>query len=430
MRNTIGIRREDKNDWERRAPIIPDHLRPLTQAAAARFVIQPSDRRIFSELEYQAGGASIHEELQDCDIILGVKEIPAAKILADKVYLLFSHTIKAQPHNLAMLRQFMRQRCTLIDYECITDAQGKRLVFFGRYAGWAGMLETLRGLGWRWQLQGYATPLLDLGPAFEFHSIDQARERLQRIGEIITLQQEPFTLAPVIVGFSGYGQVSSAAQELFDLLPCQEINPEQVTTARPYPGFYKTVFREEDLVKPRDSQSVFSLSEYYAQPDLYRSQFDSYLPHLTVLVNAIYWDDRYPRLVSKKALADLARTRRLRLQMIGDISCDIHGAIECTEHFTTPEDPFFTYEPLTDTWQPGVSTNGVTILAVDNLPAELPRDASIGFSGMLSPWLSALAKVDFQTPLDRCGLPAELRRAVILYQGELTPPFKYLADYL
>jgi len=431
MITTLGIRREDKNEWERRVSIIPEHAGRLMQTAGLRIMVQPSALRVFQDHEYAQVGGVIKEELDDCEVILNVKEVPPEKILADKVYLLFSHTIKGQPHNLAMLRRFMEQRCTLIDYECITDDQGKRLVFFGRYAGLAGMLETLRGLGLRWRLQGQSTPLLELKPAYEYDSLESAESAVHSIGERISSHGGgPFRTAPVLFGFSGYGQVSRGAQEIFDLLPVRTLAPQELDAAVPYAGFYKTVFTEEDMVEPCRPGAVFSLNEYYQRPKNYCSRFQSYLPFLTVLVNGIYWDKRYPRLVSKKGLRELAQQGPLRLQIIGDISCDIHGSIECTERITTPENPFLTWQPLTGAWHIGLSTDGVSILAVDHLPAELPRAASIGFSQALWPLLSGLATVDLHAPLAQCGLPEPLQRATILHNGVLTSGFQYLQKHL
>jgi len=431
MITSLGIRREDKNAWECRVPVIPEHAARLMQTAGLRIVVQPSSLRVFQDHEYAQLGAVIQEELDDCEVILNVKEVPPAKILADKAYLLFSHTIKGQPHNMPMLRRFMEQRCTLIDYECITDGQGKRLVFFGRYAGLAGMLETLRGLALRWRMQGLSTPLAELKPAYEYDSLETAQSEVRSIGERIAGHGGgPFRTSPVIVGFSGYGQVSRGAQEIFDLLPVRTLAPQELADAVPYAGFYKTVFTEENMVEPRTPGAFFSLTDYYQQPKNYVSRFQSYLPFLTALINGIYWDQRYPRLVSKKGLRELAQQGPLRLQIIGDISCDIHGSIECTETITTPENPFLTWQPLTGTWHTGLAPDGVSILAVDHLPAELPRAASTGFSQALWPLLSGLGRVDFHAPLAQCGLPEALQRATILHNGVLTHGFRYLQKHL
>ncbi len=431
MITSLGIRREDKNEWESRVPIIPEHAARLMQTAGLRIVVQPSPLRVFQDHEYAQLGGVIKEELDDCEVILNVKEVPPAKILADKAYLLFSHTIKGQPHNMPMLRRFMEQRCTLIDYECITDGQGKRLVFFGRYAGLAGMLETLRGLGLRWRMQGQSTCLLQLKPAYEYDSLESAQSEVRSIGEHIAGHGGgPFRTSPVIVGFSGYGQVSRGAQEIFDLLPVRTLAPQELAAAVPYAGFYKTVFTEEDMVEPGTPGALFSLTDYYQQPKNYVSRFQSYLPFLTALINGIYWDKRYPRLVSKKGLRELAQQGPLRLQIIGDISCDIHGSIECTETITTPENPFLSWQPLTGTWHTGLSPDGVSILAVDHLPAELPRAASMGFSQALWPLLAGLGRVNFHAPLAQCGLSEALQRATILHNGVLTPGFRYLQKHL
>jgi alpha-aminoadipic semialdehyde synthase len=163
------------------------------------------------------------------------------------------------------------------------------------------------------------------------------------------------------------------------------------------------------MVEPRTPGAFFSLTDYYQQPKNYVSRFQSYLPFLTALINGIYWDQRYPRLVSKKGLRELAQQGPLRLQIIGDISCDIHGSIECTETITTPENPFLTWQPLTGTWHTGLAPDGVSILAVDHLPAELPRAASTGFSQALCRCGRAWEEWIFTRPLAQCGLPEALQ---------------------
>jgi alpha-aminoadipic semialdehyde synthase len=196
---------------------------------------------------------------------------------------------------------------------------------------------------------------------------------------------------------------------------------------------YKVVFKEAHLVEPLLPEQPFDLQDYYDSPEKYRSVFHTYLPHLNILVNCIYWEEKYPRLVTKADLRQLyggEGTERPRLQVIGDISCDVEGAVEATVKCTEPGDPVFVYDPFTGETPAGVAGRGPVILAVDILPSELPRDASEYFSGVLMDYIPAVAQADYTVPFDELALPPEIKRAVIVYQGELTPDYRYLAQYL
>jgi alpha-aminoadipic semialdehyde synthase len=216
----------------------------------------------------------------------------------------------------------------------------------------------------------------------------------------------------------------------------REIEPDDVapvarSSARAGDALYKVVLKEEHTVEPRSQGDVFDLQDYYQHPERYRSSFRRYLPHLTMLVNCVYWEAKYPRLVTKADLRQLyGGAEPPRLRVIGDISCDIEGAIEATVKSTEPGDPVFVYDPLDDSATDGVEGRGPVVMAVDILPAELPREASIDFSGVLVAYVPALARADYSVPFERLDLPPEIKRAVIAYQGELTPSYRYIADYL
>jgi saccharopine dehydrogenase (NAD+, L-lysine forming) len=195
-------------------------------------------------------------------------------------------------------------------------------------------------------------------------------------------------------------------------------------------AIYKVVFKEEDTVEPVEEGHPFNLQEFFQQPERYRSKFETYLPHLSVLVNCIYWDTPYPRLLTKEAARMLYSETQPRLRVIGDISCDIEGGIELTIQATSLDDPAFVWDPTTDTALEGVAGHGPTIMAVDNLPCELPVEASTVFGDALLPFLPALAEADFNLDFESCPLPPELKRATIVYRGKLTPEYTYLQKFL
>lgn len=434
MQRCIGVRREDKSSWERRTPITPAVAQAMAEQHGILVLVQPSPQRAFNTAEFEAAGAQVQEDLSACPVVLGIKEIPKSAFLAGQAYVFFAHVIKGQPFNMPMLQRMLDLSCTLIDYEKVTDDAGRRLIFFGWHAGVAGMLETLWALGQRLAWQGIPNPFTALRRAYDYHDIAEAKAAVQQIGEAIRRDGLPAALAPLTIGVAGYGNVARGVWEILDLLPVQRIEPGELrgldTLRYSTNVIYATTFREEHMATPLASGASFDLQNYYATPQAYRADFEQYLPDLTVLVNAIYWDPRYPRLVTKEYLRQAWAAGRPRLRVIGDISCDIDGAIECTVKATEPGDPNFVYNPLTGEIADGVAGEGVVVMAVDILPSELPRDASDYFSQVLLPYAPALAAADYTAPFDDLALPPEIKRAVIAHRGQLTPGFQYLQQHL
>jgi alanine dehydrogenase len=432
---TIGIRREDINRWERRAPLTPREVEHLCRHEDLSFVVQPSPHRVFKAEEYTRAGATVTEDLNAADIIFAVKEIPVERLLADKVYIFFPHVIKGQPANMPMLRRMMELGCSLIDYERVVDVKGRRLLFFGRYAGLAGMIDAAWALAQRLKIEGIDTPLAGLKPAYQYDSLAEAQGDGQDVGERIKREGVGAALAPLVVGITGYGNVSQGAQEALAVMPVEELAAEELAEFFERGEWsdrtlYKVVFREEHIVEPVAPGDRFDLQEYYDHPELYRSIFARYLPYLTLLVNAVYWDDRYPRLVTKALLRDLYTGNQPRLRIIGDISCDLGGSVEVTTKGTSPDAPVYCYDLDKDEAVDGFAGRGPVIYSVYNLPAELPRDSSAYFSARLLPYVREIARADWERGYATCGLPDEIRGAVILYRGELTPPYRYLERYL
>jgi alanine dehydrogenase len=428
----IGIRREDKSRWEARTPLVPADVARYVKEHGIEVVVQTSPHRAFKEAEYQAAGASIADELANCPLIMGIKEIPPEKLEPNKTYTYFSHTIKGQSANMPALRRLMELKCQLIDYEKIVDDRGRRLVFFGTYAGMAGMIDSLWALGQRLQVEGIANPFSRMQQAYHYRDVAHAKEEIAKVGEDIKRHGLPQALRPFVCGFAGYGQVSKGAQEVFDALPIEDVSPKQLASLPPSPHTcYKVVFREEDMVERIEPAPSFDLQEYYKQPERYRGQFAQYVPHLTLLINCIYWEPKYPRLVTLDQLHELyGKGATPRLRVIGDISCDLNGSVECTVKSTKPDHPVFVYDAASGAARDGVEGHGPVVLAVDFLPCELPVDSSRFFSLSLQPFVVPLANADFRRSFTQCGLPPELERATIVYQGELTPSYRYLEKFL
>lgn len=433
---TIGIRRENKNDWERRVPLMPAALADLRDKLSLNVLIQPSSIRAVEDSEFEEAGLTVQEDLSPASIVFAIKEIPPQHLEPNRVYVFFSHVIKGQPYNMPMLKRLMDLNCTLVDYEKIEDDKGRRLIFFGVHAGYAGMIETLWCLGQRLQSKGIDTPLADIKHAFEYGGLPDAKDHLREIGKLIKGGGLPVELRPLVIGISGYGNVSKGAQEILDSLPFKEISASELPGAAvrgwpDSPPILKVVFKEEDMVRPAADGVTFELQDYYRHPELYEGRFEDYLPYLDVLVNAAYWDERYPRLVTK----DWARKhyhpdKETRLQVIGDISCDIDGGIELTSKTTMPDDPCYVYDPQTDSAVSGCEGIGPAIMAVDNLPCELPRESSEYFSDTLKTMVGSLTKADWTADFAELDLPDHLKWAVIVHKGELTPPYRYLKEHL
>jgi alpha-aminoadipic semialdehyde synthase len=432
----VGIRREDKDAWEARVPLAPDDLEGIVARCGATVCVQPSALRAFPDEAFARAGAVVTEDLDDCDIVLAVKEIPEHVFRPGKTYVFFSHTIKGQPYNMGMLRRMMQLGCQLLDYERIVDEHNVRLISFSRFAGVAGAVDTLWALGRRLEWEGLTpNPFLGLEQTHTYGGIDAALQAVAECGKRLAADGVPEALSPFVIGVTGYGRVSSGAQEAIDTLDPVTIAPDELEAlaADPPPDrrAYKVVFHEEDTVEPREAGAAFDLADFYRRPEAYRGTFARFLPLLTVMINAVYWEERYPRLVTRADLRALwARGGRPRLSVIGDVTCDICGSVECTVKDTHVDDPVYVYDPIDDAVRDGVAGRGVLMMAVGNLPCELARDASEAFSHVLATFVPALVAADFTVPFEQLDLPDELKRAVILYHGELTPDYDYLRRYL
>jgi alanine dehydrogenase len=434
MSRSIAVRRETKSPLERRTPITPELVAKLVKSSGVEVLVQPSARRVFHDKEYVRAGATMAENLADAKVILGVKEIPPDLFQPDTAYVFFAHVIKGQPYNMPMLAKMLELGCTLIDYEKICDENGRRLIFFGRFAGLAGMIDSLWALGQRLRREGLPTPLASIEPAHAYSSLDEAKIAVRETGERIASEGLPEELTPLIIGVAGYGNVAGGVREILAELPHRDVKPDNLEEIFEGPSphcFYQSTFHEEHLVEPKKRDHPFELQDYYDHPERYRSIFDRHLPRLTVLMNCNYWDERYPRLVTKDQLRTLwAGDTPPRLRVIGDLSCDIEGGVECTLKCTEPSDPVYVYDPQEESIASGVDGSGPVVLAVDILPAELPREASEEFSSTLAPFLPALAEADFDVPFSELALPPELLGAVIAHRGELTPDYRYIEAHL
>lgn len=419
----IGIRREDKSPWEARIPLVPKHIKYLLEQGI-NILVQPSKQRIFSDEELQEAGATIAEDLNECKVIMGVKEIPLELLNADTTYIFFSHTIKGQLQNMPLLKRLQDLRCSLIDYERIVDENGRRLVSFSRFAGLAGLLDALWLYGQRQMAEGKETPLAELKQSVNYDSLEAAKHHLKEVGHWCLNHPnfEGLVLASVGVGRVGRGVV-----EMARYLEPKVVAPETLMNEKKVKGFYLALFDTADIIERIDGKEVDPI-EYRNSPELYRGVFSRYLPYIDIVANGIYWEEPYPRLITKKELQNVWDSNIQRPKVIGDISCDVKGSVEFTERTCDPGDPYYLYNVPSGELMSSLTGNGPILMANEILPTEFPRESSLAFSDALLRFIPALVATDDQAK--RWNLPPELDAAVILHNGELRPDYSYLSTFI
>ncbi|VAI61795.1 unnamed protein product [Triticum turgidum subsp. durum] len=436
----IGILAETVNMWERRAPLTPSHCARLMlgggkhESGVNRIIVQPSTKRIHHDAQYEDAGCEISEDLSECGLIVGIKQPKLEMILPDRAYAFFSHTHKAQKENMPLLDKIMEERVSLFDYELIVDDDGKRMLAFGKFAGRAGLIDFLHGLGQRYLSLGYSTPFLSLGQSHMYPSLAAAKAAVIAIGEEIATYGLPSGICPIVFAFTGSGNVSQGAQEIFKLLPHTFVDAEKLpelsagkslpphhqSTRRAF-QLYGCVVTSKDMVAPKDPNRCFDKADYYAHPEYYRPVFHERIaPYASAIVNCMYWERRFPRLLSIDQLQQLMKNG-CPLVGISDITCDIGGSIEFVNKSTSIERPFFRYDTSTNLYHDDMEGDGVICLAVDILPTEFSREASQHFGDILSRFVTSLASAK-----GLLELPSHLRRACIAYAGKLTPLYEYI----
>ncbi|XP_033972953.1 alpha-aminoadipic semialdehyde synthase, mitochondrial [Trematomus bernacchii] len=440
-RAVMAIRREDINPWERRAPLAPKHVKELTNAGV-KVLLQPSNRRAIHEKYYMRAGAVVQEDLSEASLIIGVKRPPEEKIIPRKTYAFFSHTIKAQEANMGLLEDLLSKEVRLIDYEKMVDANGFRIVAFGQWAGVAGMINILHGLGLRFLALGHHTPFLHIGMAHNYRSVSQAIQAVRDCGYEISMGLMPKSIGPVTFCFTGTGNVSKGAQDILNELPVEYVEPHElkdVSEIGEMSRVYATVLsRHHHLM--RKSDGFYDPMEYEDHPELYTSHFrTSVAPYTTCLINGVYWDPHTPRLLRRIDAQKLIRPLKKsppategaphlphKLLAICDISADTGGSIGFMNECTTIDKPFCMYDADQHVDHDSVEGNGILMCSIDNLPAQLPIGATDYFGDRLFPYLWEMLPSDASRPLDEEDFSPQVRDAVITSNGVLTPKFEYI----
>ncbi|MGB3618751.1 MAG: NAD(P)-dependent oxidoreductase [Catalinimonas sp.] len=397
---TIGVRSEGKVPVDRRVPLLPAQCVELMRTyPGAEVVVQTSRVRCFEDAAYRDAGIPVVESLEACDFIFGVKEVRVSRLLPGKTYFFFSHTTKAQPYNRDLLRAVLDKGVTLVDYEHLTDPEGRRIIAFGRYAGIVGAYNAL--LTWGRRTGRYA-----LKPAHQCFDRREMDEELQKVD-----------LAPIKIVVTGTGRVGKGVAEVLDGIHLRRVSAEELRT-RTYDEPVYALLSSRDYHERRDGKEWNDVY-FYHHPGAVRSTFGRFLPVADLFIAAAFWDPQAPALFTKE---DVGRAD-FRLRVIADITCDIEGSVPTTRRATTISEPHYDYDRTTGQLRaPFSDDDHVTVMAVDNLPSELPRDASRDFGRQL---------LDNVLPALFGGDPEGIiARATVTRDGALTPPYAGLNDFV
>ncbi|GIZ07555.1 NAD(P)-dependent oxidoreductase [Flavobacterium sp. UMI-01] len=395
----FGILKERKNPPDRRVVFSPEALVAL-QKTYPEFsvVVEHSPDRIFKDEEYQSAGIEVKNDLSDCDVLISVKEIPVSELIPNKTYFFFSHTIKKQVHNRVLLQTILEKNIELYDHETIVDANNKRLIGFGKYAGYVGVYNSIRAFGLKFEL-------FKLPKASSLNGKEDLIRYLKRL-----------VLPPLKFVITGKGKVGKGAQEILNALKIKEVSAAHFLTKNYTQSVY-TQLGVADYYKRKDDHP-FDFEHFKSNPSAYESDFEKFTKVSEIYISGHFYSVGSPAILTREML----QSKDCKLKIVADISCDVDGPIACTLRSSTIEEPLYGYLPSENKEVDVFHPAAIVVMAVDNLPSELPRDASIGFGEMFT---EHVIPAFFNH--DKDGI---LQRAKIAQQGKLTPRFSYLQDYV
>jgi len=395
----FALIKERKTPPDRRVVFSPQMLQEVvSQFPEASFKVESSDIRIFSDEQYREAGFEVSEDVSDCEVLLGVKEVPILNLIPDKKYFFFSHTIKKQPYNRDLLREILERNIQLFDHEVITNKNNGRLIGFGRYAGLVGAYNGIRAIGIREE-------------RFELPKAEDLRDLKAMLAELdkIELPNYKFVL-------TGSGKVAHGAKEILDHLNLKKVTGEEYLNNE----FDEPVFCCIDVLDyaRRKDGAKGSRKEFYKVPENYESDFMKFAKTSDVFIAGHFYGEGSPVFYSEEDI----KNEDFRIKYVADISCDIAGPVASTIRPSTIAEPFYGYDPETGNEIDFMRDNAICIMAVDNLPCELPKDASEGFGEM---FLEHVIPAFFNN--DKDGV---LGRAKMTENGRLTPLYSYLQDFV
>lgn len=395
----IGVIREGKNPPDSRVPLNPEQCKKLSDMGVD-IVVQPSPIRCFPDEDYTKAGIKLKEDLTDRDILMGVKEVPIDQLISDKTYFFFSHTIKKQAYNQPLLKHIVDNNIRLIDYETLTNEKGGRVIAFGKYAGMVGAHNAL----WTY---GQRTKLFEMPRMKDCYDYEAATKIYDKVN-----------FPNVKIVLTGSGRVSSGAALVLKDMGIKRVTPLEYVTQ----DFDEAVFTQVNSLyytKRKDGELFNSVQDFYKNPKEYESAFDPFLPMTDIMINGIYWDNNAPAFFTLEQM----KSDDFGLQVIADVTCDIApvSSIPCTIEASTIADPIFGFDKKLGVKCAPHGDGVVDMMTIDNLPNELPRDASTAFGKMF-----------IDNVLNELGnqKSALIKRATVAEFGNLGKHFEYLRDYL
>jgi saccharopine dehydrogenase (NAD+, L-lysine forming) len=396
----IGIIREGKTPTDERVPLSPQQCKEIIDKYPhVSLVVQNSTVRRYQNDEYKSLNIEMVDSVDDCDVLLGVKEVPVEQLIPEKTYFFFSHTTKEQPYNRSLLKEMLHKHITMVDYEEIRDGSGKRLIGFGRYAGIVGCYNTFYAYG-----QKYGT--------YNLKRAYKCKDRAEMESELSKVKL-PHSYKIVV---TGDGRVANGAIEIIEKLGIRRVSPHDILTKK----FNEPVYAQLlscDYYKRKDGRP-FKKSVFYKDPSLFESNFRKYASVCDMYIPCHFWDSKSSFIFTRSD----ARQEDFKMKIIGDISCDIDGPVASTIRPSTIKHPLYGYDPHTESEVSIYHANAITVMAVDNLPCELPKDASEDFGReFINKVLPHLIDDDKESVI---------KRATICKNGKLTSRFEYLKNYV
>jgi len=393
----LGLIREEKIPSDNRVALTPAQCKWLhLNFDDVRVAVQESPQRCYSDTEYRQAGIEVKEDMSDCDVLLGIKEVPVNKLIPGKTHLFFSHTKKKQPHNQQLFRAMIEKQITLIDYECLEHTDGTRIIGFGFFAGIVGAHNGMMAFGKR-----------------------TGQYNLQRVGTVNSFQKLIHTyfglkLPNVKIAVTGSGRVAHGVLEIMNLMGVHEVEPEDFMEREfSYPVYVH--LKGADLYCHKKT-GKYNREDFHTHPENYGCTFSDFLAETDILMNGVYWEKNIPRLFEMEDL----RNKNFRIQTIADITDDTNGSVPCNLGDSTISDPVYGVDKTTFERTAPYLSGSVDIMAVGNLPNELPRDASRYFGEQL---------IKFVLDDIRKGGSETIDRAMMLKKGMITPPYEYLKEY-
>jgi len=397
----LAIIKERKNPPDRRVVLSPAACKALLETYPdLEIQVESSDIRVFSDDAYRKEGIDVVNDVSDCDVMLGVKEVPIDALIPNKKYFYFSHTIKKQPYNRKLLRAMLDKNIEMYDHESIVDKKNRRVVAFGRYAGIVGAYNGFRAYGLKYDL-------FDLPKAEILHSQEDL------INELLKIKDKLNALKIVL---TGKGRVSNGAKEMLNGMGLSEVSPSDFKSKT----FNEPVYTQLDVLdyNVRKDGKVLDRYDFYKHPEDYKSSFMDYAKVADFYISGHFYGVGSPFIFTR----DDAKDPNFKIKVVADVSCDIDGPVACTIRPSTIADPIYGYNPQTEQETDFKNENAIAVMAVDNLPCELPNDASVGFGKMFAKYV---IPAFFNN--DQDGV---LQRARMTQNGKLTKRFSYLQDYV